>query len=117
MRTRSRLPLISCHCLPIALVLILSRTFALASGLEPTLTGTWYFEQPPEEGRKPILIWKIRPEGKLVMAFGTVEKGMLATNPERFGVSSPDNPSELFHGLYKISGADAFSTNSTDKPG
>ena len=88
-----------------------------AGSVDPALIGTWYLEQGPKDGRTAIIIWKILPEAKLVMSFGAIEKGALSTNPERFGVTSPDNPNELFHGHYKIGGQDSFSTDSTDQPG
>lgn len=100
------------------IAITLAGEVSCGEGFDRAVAGTWCAEMgEAKESRKRGLLWHIAPTGKSSMSLLTTEKGSLTTNPERFGVTHPDSPSEVSHGLYKLAGADSFSIQTADSAG
>jgi hypothetical protein len=90
---------------------LLLGTVAQAGTVDPALVGKWFTTTSGPEGQQArTLLWQITPTGHSTMTIMARKTGFLSTNPERWGITSPDSPYELEHGLYQITGPDSFST-------
>jgi hypothetical protein len=84
---------------------------AQAGTVDPALVGKWVTTASGPEGQhERTLLWQITSTGNSTMKIIAKKTGFLSTNPERWGIASPDSPYELEHGLYQITGPDSFST-------
>lgn len=91
---------------------ILLGTVAQAGTVDPVLVGKWVTTASgsEEQQARTLLLWQITPTGNSTMKIIAKKAGFLSTNPERWGITSPDSPYELEHGLYQVTGSDSFST-------
>jgi len=90
---------------------LLLGTVAQAETVDPALVGKWFTTTSGPEGQhERTLLWQISPIGNSTMKIIARKTGFLSTNPERWGITSPDSPYELEHGLYQVTGPDSFST-------
>lgn len=90
---------------------VLLGTVAQAGTVDPALVGKWFTTTSGlEEQQARTLLWQITPTGNSTMNIISKKTGFLSTNPERWGITSPDSPYELEHGLYEVTGPDSFST-------
>jgi hypothetical protein len=97
--------------LVVLFLLLLTNTTSYAETVDPALVGKWQTKVGEGgEQRERTLLWQITATGNSTMHTISRETGFLSTNPERWGITSPDTSYEVEHGFYKVAGPDSFST-------